>query len=153
MILKGIQLTPDVIEAARRKTTACSCSSAGLQCSHFCGCQDHGCQNKLQWRWRRLEMSFFWISYTEYSSPSYFWYKLFSIAFVFRRFFRIISQNLGMIRVSFYDAGSISKWKCLSFVNFWFDPLSPMSLTKNSDGEHYIVATWLATLEHQIGNS
>ena len=31
---------------SRCKTAACSCSSAGLQCSHFCGCQEQGCENK-----------------------------------------------------------------------------------------------------------
>ena len=54
MIPKGMKTAPDEIlkitrcncDASHCKTSACSCSSARLPCSQFCGCQENGCDNK-----------------------------------------------------------------------------------------------------------
>ena len=54
MIPKGMKAAPDQIlkitrcncNASHCKTSACSCFSAGLPCSQYCGCQENGCENK-----------------------------------------------------------------------------------------------------------
>ena len=59
MIPKDLKVASDLILKITRcncntshcKTTACSCASAGLPCSQYCGCQDNGCENK----WNKVE--------------------------------------------------------------------------------------------------